>query len=159
MYSHTEDPYFDDIYYVGEIKNIPINELKKQFPDLTNEDLLDAQKQGNNVTKYISNAPSDPDKDNNIVQVLYFNYKTYMNDVYKVKQTPSGASKVIPKDDSFDPPHEDDRFKKLSKSIEVLYDGALVLGTEKLLKWGLSKNMIRPKSCLLYTSPSPRDRG
>ena len=146
VYSHTEDPYFDDIYYVGEIKNIPINELKKQFPDLTNEDLLDAQKQGNNVTKYISNAPSDPDKDNNIVQVLYFNYKTYMNDVYKVKQTPSGASKAIPKDDSFDPPQEDDRFKKLSKSIEVLYDGALVLGTEKLLKWGLSKNMIRPKS-------------
>ena len=146
VYSHTEDPYFDDIYYVGEIKNIPINELKKQFPELTNEDLLDAQKQGNNTKKYIGNIPNDPDTDSNIVQVLYFNYKTYMNDVYKVKQTSSGASKAIPKDDSFDPPHEDDRFKKLSKSIEVLYDGALVLGTEKLLKWGLSKNMIRPKS-------------
>ena len=43
----------------------------------------------------------------------------------------------------------DERFKKLSKSIEVLYEGALVLGTKKrkkLLKWNLAKNMIRPKS-------------
>ena len=39
VYSYTESPYFDDIYYCGEVKNIPINELKKQFPHLTNEDL------------------------------------------------------------------------------------------------------------------------
>jgi len=147
VYSYTEDPYFDDIYYIGEVKNIPINELKKQFPDLTNEDLLDAQKQGfkPDVMGYQNNT-NNSETDNNIVQVLYFNYKTYMNDVYKVKQTTSGGSKIIPKDDTFDPPHEDERFKKLSKSIEVLYDGVLILGTKQLLRWGLSKNMIRPKS-------------
>ncbi len=142
IYSHTESPYFDDIYYVGEVKSLPINELKKQFPDLTNEELLEIQSNGNGIRE----SRGLDDTDDNIVRVLYFNYKTYMNDVYKVKKTTSGASKAIPKDDSFDPPQDDERFKKLSKSIEVLYDGALVLGTDKLLKWELSKNMIRPKS-------------
>ena len=36
VYSSTESPYFDDIYYVGEVKTIPINELVREFPDLTN---------------------------------------------------------------------------------------------------------------------------
>ena len=29
VYSFSESPYFDDIYYVGEVKNVPVNELKK----------------------------------------------------------------------------------------------------------------------------------
>ena len=147
VWSYTESPYFDDIYYVGEVKDIPVNELKKQFPDLTNEDLLKAVEQGPHRGVIGNrNIESYNDVDRNIVQVLYFNYKTYANDVYKEKQLASGADKVIQKDDSFDPPQSDERFKKLSKSIEVLYEGALVLGTKKLLKWGLAKNMIRPKS-------------
>jgi len=147
VWSYTESPYFDDVYYVGEVKDIPINELKKQFPDLTNEDLLDAQEQGPRRGIFGDrNSESSLDIDKNIVQVLYFNYKTYANDVYKEKQLASGADKVIQKDDNFDPPQGDERFKKLSKSIEVLYEGALVLGTDKLLKWNLAKNMIRPKS-------------
>ena len=86
--------------------------------------------------------------DNNIVQLLYFNYKTYMNDVYKIKTTGAGGSKILMKDDSFNPPMEvlDGDFNRLSKSIEVLYEGILVLGTKKLLKWEMSKNMMRPKS-------------
>ena len=35
VYSYTEDPNFEDIYYVGEVKSISIPELKKQFPYLT----------------------------------------------------------------------------------------------------------------------------
>ena len=146
VYSYTESPYFDDIYYVGEVKNIPINELKKEFPQLTNEDLLEISQQGPSKDVHGHYTEYSNDVDNNIIQVLYFNYKTYMNDVYKEKQLASGANKLIPKDDSFDPPQDDERFKKLSKSIEVLYEGALVLGTKKLLKWSLAKNMIRPKS-------------
>ena len=146
VWSYTESPYFDDIYYCGEVKNIPINELKKEFSHLTNEDLLEISQQASVKDINQSYSSYSEELDNNIVQVLYFNYKTYMNDVYKVKQTATGATKVIQKDDSFNPPQGDERFKKLSKSIEVLYEGALVLGTEKLLKWNLAKNMIRPKS-------------
>jgi len=32
------------------------------------------------------------------------------------------------------------------RSIECLYEGAMVLGSDKLLKWEMSKNMMRPKS-------------
>ena len=31
VYSHSDSPYFEDIYYVGEVKDIPINELAKQL--------------------------------------------------------------------------------------------------------------------------------
>jgi len=146
VYSYTESPYFDDIYYIGEVKNVPVNELAKQFPHLTQEDLEEIQKnktytRSNNNTSYNSK-----EEDNNKIQVLYFNYKTYMNEVYKVKETGSGAEKVIEKDDSFNPPEDAENFGKLQRSIECLYDGALVLGTKKLLKWEMAKNMVRPKS-------------
>ena len=35
VYSYTEDPNFEDIYYVGEMKSMSLQELKKLFPYLT----------------------------------------------------------------------------------------------------------------------------
>jgi len=149
VYSYTESPYFEDIYYVGEVKVIPINELKKQFPNLDDEDLETIKEQPHSRrNSYNRTQNSDDYIDKNQIEVLYFNYKTYMNEVYKVKQTSTGASKIIIKDDTFNPPAEilDDKFEKVSKSIEVLYEGALIVGTKKLLKWEMAKNMMRPKS-------------
>jgi hypothetical protein len=149
VYSYTESPYFDDLYYVGEIKTIPINELKKQFPDLNSEDLEKMTKQGyQNTGFYNRSIVESTNIDRNQIQVLYFNFKTYANEVYKVKETSTGASKVIIKDDQFNPPNEllEERFGKMSRQIEVLYEGALILGTNQLLKWELAKNMMRPKS-------------
>ena len=147
VYSYTESPYFEDIYYVGEVKSIPINELVKQFPFLTQEDLEDIVKNKSYKANYQNNNQNLREQDNNKVQVLYFNYKTYMNEVYKVKETGSGADKILPKDDTFNPPEDmDGGFGKLQRSIECLYDGALILGTNKLLKWEMAKNMMRPKS-------------
>jgi len=148
VYSYTYSPYFDDIYYVGEVKSVTVNELKTEFPDLSDEDLKELTKQGVQTSashnRFIN---EDSVLDANTIQVLYFNYKTYNNEVYKVKQTASGALKIIEKDDQFNPP-KDARtlFDKISRSVEVVYDGAFVLGTKKMLKWELSKNMIRPKS-------------
>ena len=146
VYSHTESPYFEDIYYVGELKTIPVNELTKEFPHLTQEDLKEiTQYQNAGQGKYEYNKYREDDYDNNKVKVLYFNYKTYMNEVYKLKLMSSGAEKAIEKDDSFNP-EENPNFRKESRKIECLYEGALVLGTKKLLKWGMAKNMMRPKS-------------
>jgi len=147
VYSYTESPYFDDVYYVGEIKNIPINELAKEFPHLTQEDLEDIiRSKSYHQANYHNNAYNSKEEDNNKVQVLYFNYKTYMNEVYKVKETGTGAEKILEKDDTFNPPENSDNFGKLHRSIECLYDGAMVLGTDKLLRWEMAKNMMRPKS-------------
>jgi hypothetical protein len=146
VYSYTESPYFDDIYYVGEVKNIPVNELVKQFPHLSEEELQDIIKNKNYKQTNYNNGYNSREEDNNKVQVLYFNYKTYMNEVYKVKETGTGADKILAKDDTFNPPENSDNFGKLHRSIECLYDGALILGTDKLLKWEMAKNMMRPKS-------------
>ena len=146
VYSYTDSPYFDDIYYVGEVKSVPINELAKQFPHLEHEDLEEIINSSSNHSDYNS-GKWRVDDDNNKVRILYFNYKTYMNEVYKVKETSTGADKIIPKDDTFDPPENlEGGYSKLLRSIECLYDGALILGTNKLLKWEMASNMMRPKS-------------
>ena len=149
VWSYTDSPYFDDIYYVGEVRSVHLNELKKEFPWLTNEELKDiaGQSVSNNgfYNRSISNVNQD---DSNTVQVLYFNYKTFTNEVYKVKETATGAAKIIPKDDQFNPPpelYEEYGIEKLSKSLEVLYEGVKIVGG-RMLKWELAKNMIRPKS-------------
>jgi len=148
VYSYTDSPYFNDIYYVGEVKMIPINELIKQFPELTTSELDDIVKNKNSKqNNYSTTGSNAQDDDNNKVQVLYFNYKTYNNEVYKIKQTSSGASKAIEKTDKFNPPKDmDGGYEKLSKRLEVLYEGAIVLGSDKVLKWEMAKNMMRPKS-------------
>ena len=147
VYSYTENPYFDDIYYVGEVKNIPVNELKKQFPELTDSELEEIQQQGIYNDGYSNRSSYERTHlDKNIIQVLYFNYKTYANEVYKVKETSTGATKMLQKDDSFNVPQGEEKFARVSNALEVLYEGALVLGSKKLLKWELAKNMVRPKS-------------
>ena len=148
VYSYTESPYFDDIYYVGEIKTLPVNELKKQFPNLTDEDLKKISEQGySNYKTYNKYNPHSDKQDNNSVDILYFNYKTYHNEIYKIKQTATGADKAIKKDDNFNPPKDSrTRFERIATNIEVLYEGAYIPGANMLLKWQLCENMLRPKS-------------
>ena len=149
IWSYTEDPYFSDCYYFGEVKRIKINELKKQFPSLTNEDIGELAKKSGSYKNYNNsyNVEDDQNYDNNIATVLYFNWKTWENNVYKIKEMSSGAEKVIEKDDSFNPPKDKrTRFQRVAKAQEVVYEGVYVLGASTLLKWKKATNMIRPHS-------------
>ena len=140
VYSYTEDPNFEDIYYVGEVKSISLVELKKEFPYLTADQLKKIQEYPGNQ-EYLRNW-NGKDNNNN-VQVLYFEYKTYANQVFKIKQTPNGLEKALEKTDTFNPP-ENENFKKAFRAIEVLYTGAKILGHPEMLKWEMSENMTRP---------------
>ena len=143
VYSYTDDPNFEDIYYVGEVKSLSLEEIKKQFPNLTQSDLEEIQKySGNN--NYRNNF-YNYDYDTNLIQVLYFEYKTYSNQVFKIKETDQGLEKALEKPDTFDPP-ESENFNRVHRAIEVLYSGAKILGQEKMLKWELAENMTRPYS-------------
>ena len=141
VWSYTNDPNFQDIYYVGEIKTLTIPELKKEFPNLTNEELKMIQKypgrQGYQRGPY----------NNDLVQVMYFEYKTYIDQVFKLKHTEQGLEKALEKPDFFNPPPSDN-FDRVSRSIEVLFCGAKVLGVEQMLRWEMATNMTRPKSDL-----------
>jgi hypothetical protein len=143
VYSYTESPYFEDIYYVGEVKEIPINELVKEFPNLPESEIYEIVEGSKGSAKLVNSSGGDKNK----VSVLYFNYKTHKNNTYKVKETGTGADKIIEKDDTFNPPTDmDGNFSKLERVMECLYEGVLVLGTDKLLKWEMAKNMLRSKS-------------
>ena len=156
IYSYTEDPNFEDVYYVGEVKSLTIPEIKKQFPKLTQEEL-----------KRIQDTPGSRDQiygwntyDPNTVQVLFFEYKTYNNQVFKIKETEYGLEKTIQKTDDFNPP-PNDTFSKVSRTIEVLYNGAKVLGNNEILQWELAENMTRPfadttKVEMSYAIAAPR---
>jgi hypothetical protein len=147
VYSYTDSPYFEDIYYVGEVKSIPVNELAKQFPHLSGDDLKDIMDSKTTTRSNYNSKYTVEKEDKNTIRVLYFNYKTYMNEVYKTKQTATGGDKIISKDDSFNPPQDKEGgYSRMLRSIECLYEGAMILGTERLLKWEMAKNMMRPKS-------------
>ncbi len=158
VYSYTNDPNFEDVYYVGEVKNVPLVELKKQFPSLTPEQVKKLQNYTGN-TAYSSNFNGRYDQ--NTVQVLYFEWKSYIDQVFKIKETATGLEKTIEKEDTFLQVEETDNFKKASRSIETLYSGAKVLGMEEMLDWRMAENMTRPyadtsKVNLSYTITAPR---
>jgi len=149
VYSFTESPYFDDLYYVGEIKKISIVELKKQYPNITDDEIATIEKNGYGSGHLLYNksyGAIDGD-DEGFVYVLNFEYKTYKNQTYKIKNTTSGGKKAIKKNDNFNPPADQRaRFEKVNRAIEVLYTGAKIIGSQNLLKWELAENMTRPKS-------------
>jgi len=144
VYSYTDSPYFDDIYYVGEVKTLSINELVREFPNLTQSDLEEIKKSSYRPRRKYNRVEV---RDQNKVQVLYFNYKTYKNDTYKLKETGTGGERAIPKDDTFNPPeNKEGGYMKLQRAVEVVYEGAVVIGVDKLLKWNICQNMMRSKS-------------
>jgi len=151
VYSYTEDPYFQDCFYWGEIKTLPIIELKKIDTSLTRADMDEISKYSqswydyNNTAQYYNNSLFSKDS----ATVLFFNYKTTNTFTYKKKTNSVGAEKVIEKEDTFDPTvemQEEGNFEKITKTIDVWYEGVMVMGTNILLKWEMAENMARPAS-------------
>lgn len=157
IFSPTEDPTFEDCYYFGEVKNVNLTELKKIAPHLTQDELQQISKEAGKWDTYqgVRGAINSSDSafESNTATLLYFTYKTDKNIVYKKKITPVGTEKVIKKDDSFNPPEDAENFERLSRRIDVWYEGVLVLGTNTLLKWEVMRNMVRPKSAIHKVYP------
>ena len=149
VYSYTESPTFDDCFYFGEVKQVPITELVKINPDISLEEMEEISQMSSLWYNYygIIRPYQDSLFQKDVVTLLYYNYKTTRKMVYKKKYMDNGGEKVIRKEDSFNPPVEDqERFEKLEKRIDVWYEGIMVMGTQKVIKWELAKNMVRPKS-------------
>lgn len=159
VYSYTEDPYFRDCFYWGEIKTLPITELMKIDQSLTKEQLQEITQYSQgwydyyNVAQFYENSVFSRDT----CTLMYFNYKTTKKVVYKKKMLDNGGSRLIEKDDSFNPPTdmmEEGNFEKIEKTIDVWYEGIMVMGTNILLQWKLSENMVRPKSATQHALPN-----
>ena len=157
VYSYTEDPNFEDLYYAGEVKSISLSDLKMQFPYLTDQEMETIQKYPGNQ-EYLRNWSGK--QDDLTVQVLYFEYKSYSDQVFKIKETNTGLEKALEKPDTFNPP-ENDNFNRVSRTIETLYSGAKILGHPMMLKWELAEHMTRPTADttrvkMNYTICAPR---
>ena len=159
VYSYTEDPFFKDCFYWGEIKTVPMTELLKIDPTLTREQMEEISKYSQswydyyNTARFYENSLFYRDT----CTLMYFNYKTTKKMVYKKKILDNGSTRVIEKDDKFNPPlemMEEGRFEKLEKTIDVWYNGVMVMGTNFILKWELAENMVRPKSASQHALPN-----
>jgi len=159
VYSYTEDPFFKDVFYWGEIKTLPVLELMKIDQSLTREDLQEITQYSQswydyyNVAQFYENSMFYRDT----CTLMYFNYKTTKKVVYKKKKLEGGGSRVIEKDETFNPPTEmmeEGNFEKIDKTIDVWYEGIMVMGTNIILQWKLSENMVRPKSASQHALPN-----
>ena len=159
VYSYTEDPHFKDCFYWGEIKTLPIAELIKIDPTLTNEDLKKISHYSQswydyyNVNRFYDNTLFNKDA----ATLIYFNYKTTKKFVYKKKKLDNGGERIIEKDETFNPPQEmmdEGNFERIEKTIEVWYEGIMVAGSNIMLKWELAHNMVRPKSASQHAMPN-----
>ncbi len=159
VYSYTEDPYFKDCFYWGEIKTVPMTELIKIDPSLSNEDLDTIAKYSQSWYNYYNNQQFFENSMfyRDTATILYFNYKTTHSFVYKRKKMADGSFRTVEKDDQFNPPQEmmdEGNFERVEKKIDVWYDGVMVMGTNIMLKWELSENMVRPKSSNQFAMPN-----
>ena len=159
VYSYTEDPYFKDCFYWGELKTIPITEVLKINPELNEKDLEEISKYSQawydyyNVAQMYENSMFARDT----CTLLYFNYKTTNSFVYKKKEMADGSFKTVEKDDQFNPPQEmmdEGKFERVEKRIDVWYEGVMVMGTNIIIKWEMMKNMVRPNSASQYAMPN-----
>lgn len=159
VYSYTEDPYFRDCFYWGELKTIPISEVLKINPDLTTADLEEISQYSQSWYDYYNVAAMYENSmfARDTCTLLYFNYKTTNSFVYKKKKLSDGAFKTVEKDDQFNPPEdmmEEGNFERVEKRIDVWYEGVMVMGTNIILKWDMMKNMVRPNSANQYALPN-----
>ena len=159
VYSYTEDPYFRDCFYWGEIKTVSMTELVKIDPDISEEDMREISKYSQawydyfNVAQFYENSMFARDT----CTLMYFNYKTTNSFVYKKKTTPEGNFRVVEKDDQFNPPQEmmdEGSFERVERKIDVWYEGVMVMGTNIMLKWEMAKNMVRPAAATQYALPN-----
>lgn len=159
IYSYTEDRYFKDCFYWGEVKTVPLTELYKIKPGISKDEVEKISQSSTSWYDYY-NVRQFYNTDlfyKDTCTLLYFNYKTTKKFTYKKKVTDSGNDKVIEKGDDFNPPEEmmeEGRFEKITKTIDVWYEGIMVMGTEILLKWELAENMVRPKSATQHAIPN-----
>lgn len=145
VYSYTESPTFDDVFYWGEVKRVALTELYKIKPDITKDEMEEISELGSAWYDYygVMRTYTNDLFQKDTVTLLYFNYKIDYRFTYKKKKLENGFERIIPKDSNFNP-EPNDKYSAVSIPKDVWYDGIMVLGSQYLLKWEMASNMVRP---------------
>jgi len=115
--------------------------IKKIDPDLTNEDLKIA-KYSQSWYNYFNTAQFY--ENSMFIQRHCYSYciliiKQHIRLCTKEKNS-RRIIQTVEKDDQFNPPQEmmeEGKFEKVTKRIDVWYDGVMVMGTNIMLQWKL----------------------
>lgn len=161
IYSYPTHRDFRDVHYYGEVRKITINELKRLSKGkFTDEQLKEIVGMSSSWANYHGNtneqsSTRDGDLDGTMVNVMDFTFKSTNTLSYKKKYTKNGGFKMTKKESTFDKKNKDyTGYDVVKKTIDVWYEGVLILGTDFIFDYGLCENMIRPQGHLNKTIPN-----
>lgn len=149
IYSQTNDPFFRDCFYKGHYAKVLTSDILIEYPELNNAENSHIKEQLMNQGSWWNQTYNLQNKIKGHTYLLYFTYKTSKEEYNKIKEKTNGEKIYSKAKSVFDENLETskkDRYKRVSKVEEVLFEGCMVLGTNILLKWEVAKSMARPNS-------------
>lgn len=154
IYSYSDFPDFRDTTYRGHILSMKVSEIRARYSiasggTLTEEDIFQLAQsakeyQLTDKIKWMQDwnvAWLRPYDEWNI-DLVQFEIKTLDSDGYTVTKTKKNGSTIIRKGK---PEKIDDNQEYLEEKKWNIYEGVYCPVTQKMIKWGIKKNMIRPQ--------------
>jgi hypothetical protein len=154
IYSYSDFPDFRDTTYRGHILSMKISEIRARYGkqaggSLSEEDIFalaqsSKEYQLTDKIKWMQDwnvAWLRPYDEWNI-DLMQFEIKTLDSDGYTVTKTKKNGSTIIKKGR---PEKLDDNQQYLEEKKWNIYEGVYCPVTQKMIKWGIKKNMIRPQ--------------
>lgn len=154
IYSYSDFPDFRDTTYRGHILSMKISEIRARYSiaaggTLTEEDIfMLAQSckeyQLTDKLKWMQdwNVSWLRPYDEWNIDLMQFEIKTLDSDGYTVTKTKKNGSTIIRKGK---PEKLDENQEYLEEKKWNIYEGVYCPVTQKMIKWGIKKNMIRPQ--------------
>ena len=154
VHSHTEDPNFQDIVYAGDVKSMPIQELKRLAGDQFSEEEFKkiAEKvkgnKGNDVGKLNQTHYSDRMNktsygyDEYMVDVLDFQFVSVDSMHFEEKESRHGNTGFYYKGFEYKE-KSGSVFERTPHKMEmsIIYGGSYILGTDHVFAYGRQKNV------------------
>jgi len=156
IHSFTEDPNFGDLVYAGQVKHIPIQELKRMAGDQFTEEQYKTiaqkaqKKYGYDAGKL---SQSSYDRANNasrfgydeyMIEVLDFEFMGVDCEYYESKESRYGNVGFYAKGENYKAPINSVFNREVSKlETSSVYGGCYILGTDFLFNYGKKNNMPR----------------
>ena len=154
IYSYSDFPDFRDTTYRGHILSMKVSEIRARYSIaaggiLTEEDIFrlaesSKEYQLTDKIKWMQDwnvAWLRPYDEWNI-DLVQFEIRTLDSDGYTVTKTKKNGSTIIRKGK---PDKIDDNQEYLEEKKWNIYEGVYCPVTQKMIKWGIKKNMIRPQ--------------
>ncbi len=156
IHSFTEDPNFGDLVYAGQVKHIPIQELKRMAGDQFTEEQYKTiaqraqKKYGYDAGKL---TQSSYDKVNNVsrfgydeymIEILDFEFMGVDCEYYESKESRYGNVGFYAKGERYKAPTNSVFNREITKlETSSVYGGCYILGTDFLFNYGKKNNMPR----------------